>query len=126
MTNQPTCEERIREHYDSRMMDLRELWAAYQSGEEDVPDVGSIYGYGLAFDYVEPDTFENQPFGYWRYQLSWGGPSDEFRLHGGGRIEYRFHDWWDGAGMDLEGDDLQLLTEIFLWFLDCHTDRHGF
>ena len=31
----------------------------------------------LSFDYVAPHTFNDQPEGYWRWQFSWGGPSDE-------------------------------------------------
>ena len=62
----------------------------------------SLISYGLSFDYVEPDTFDNQPEGYWRWQLSWGGPSDEYRayVNEGNRIyrlEYWFLDWFDGA-----------------------------
>ena len=60
----------------------------------------------LSFDYVEPNTFEHQVEGYWRWQFSWGGPSDELRgyvnehkeLH---RLEYWFMDWMDGAKLEL-------------------------
>ena len=56
----------------------------------------------LSFDYVEPNTFNDQIEGYWRWQFSWGGPSDELRayvnehkeIH---RLEYWFLDWGDGA-----------------------------
>ena len=56
----------------------------------------------LSFDYVEPHTFGDQPEGYWRWQFSWGGPSDELRayvnrddrIH---RLEYWYLDWFDGA-----------------------------
>ena len=58
----------------------------------------------LGFDYVEPHTWNDQPEGYWRWQFSWGGPSDELRgyvnehkeLH---RLEYWFLDWFDGASL---------------------------
>ena len=61
---------------------------------------------GLCFDYVEPKTWPDQLEGYWRWQLSWGGPSDEFRIfvnpdksvH---RIEYWYLDWYDGAHVTL-------------------------
>ncbi len=57
---------------------------------------------GLGFDYVEPHTFQDQLEGYWRWQFSWGGPSDELRayinkdnsIH---RLEYWYLDWGDGA-----------------------------
>ena len=65
---------------------------------------------GLGFDYVEPNTFEHQLEGYWRWQFSWGGPSDELRayinkdnsIH---RLEYWFMDWMDGAKLELQPDD---------------------
>jgi hypothetical protein len=77
-------------------------------GDEDgyVKDLGNLYEYGLCFDYVAPETFEGQKEPYWRYQLSWGGPSSEFRIYGNTtgeysasiyRIEYWFLDWFDGA-----------------------------
>ena len=64
----------------------------------------------LGFDYVEPNTFEHQVEGYWRWQFSWGGPSDELRayvnelkeIH---RLEYWFMDWMDGAKLELQPGD---------------------
>ena len=63
----------------------------------------------LGFDYVEPHTWDNQPEGYWRWQFSWGGPSDELRgyvnehreLH---RLEYWYLDWGDGAHVQVAQD----------------------
>ena len=63
----------------------------------------------LSFDYVEPHTWDNQPEGYWRWQFSWGGPSDELRayvnehyeIH---RLEYWYLDWGDGASILLDQD----------------------
>ena len=65
---------------------------------------------GLGFDYVEPHTFTDQLEGYWRWQFSWGGPSDELRafvnenkeIH---RLEYWFMDWMDGAKLELKPDE---------------------
>lgn len=93
-------------------------------GDEDgnVPDMGNIYEYGLSFDYVAPDTFNEQPRGYWRYQLSWGGPSDEFQFYGEqiqefevriDQLEYWFLDWFDGARALPFGDDYDFIHEIF-------------
>jgi len=63
----------------------------------------------LSFDYVEPHTFGDQPEGYWRWQFSWGGPSDELRayvnehdeIH---RLEYWYLDWGDGAHVLVDQD----------------------
>ena len=62
---------------------------------------------GLDFSYVSPHTFNKQVEGYWRWQLSWGGPSDELRafvnenkeIH---RLEYWFMDWYDGSEVILD------------------------
>ena len=76
---------------------------------------------GLGFDYVEPHTFTDQLEGYWRWQFSWGGPSDELRayvnrddrIH---RLEYWFMDWMDGAKLELKPDDpaRQRMQEMIL------------
>ena len=84
-----TCKERIDEQWQQRQEDLQ------------APECE-----GLGFDYVEPHTFTDQLEGYWRWQFSWGGPSDELRafvnehkeIH---RLEYWFMDWMDGAKIDL-------------------------
>lgn len=86
---QKTCAERIQEQWKLRQEDIKD------------PEFE-----GLSFDYVEPHTFTDQLEGYWRWQFSWGGPSDELRafvnenkeIH---RLEYWFMDWMDGAKIDL-------------------------
>lgn len=120
--SQPTCKERVNEQLRSRLYDLGKLFRAYQEGnEESIEDLGTFSEYGLSFDYVAPDTFDDQQEGYFRYQLSCGGPSDEFRffvncdlsLH---RIEYWFMDWFDGANIILDGSAYNLLSEIYDFF----------
>jgi len=88
-----TCAERIQKQWRLRQEDLSD------------PEFE-----GLGFDYVEPHTFTDQLEGYWRWQFSWGGPSDELRgfvnehgeLH---RVEYWFMDWMDGAKLDVTNFD---------------------
>ena len=161
-----TCEERISENLNGRIDDLRLLWAGYcgescpncddgeiesENGEwveclicggsgiapEDVPDLGHIYDYGLSFDYVPPNTFEDQNEGYFRYQLSYGGPQDEFRIYCQFnpidrsvhiyKIEYWFLDWVDGAKRILSGSDYELVSEIFVdLFVDTGTALQAF
>ena len=88
------CEDRIQEAWKHRQKDLR--------NNEFEP---------LGFDYVEPGTWPEQLEGYYRWQFSWGGPSDELRayvnldksIH---RLEYWFLDWGDGAKIDIpKGED---------------------
>ncbi len=63
----------------------------------------AICNYGLSLDYVAPGTFKGQRAGYLRWQISWGGPSDEWRFYfvpgerAPYKIEYWFLDWFDGA-----------------------------
>ena len=88
-----------------------------------------FYEYGLSFDYVAPGTFTDQNQGYFRYQISWGGPSEEFRFFVNPdfscyRIEFWYLDWHDGASVTLADDDESLLMQIFDDFRDCGTVEH--
>jgi hypothetical protein len=70
---------------------------------------GSFYD-GLAVDYVTPGTFKNKA-GYLRYQLSWGGPSEEIRFYftpkarEAYKIEFVYLDWGVGVGFDVTNED---------------------
>jgi hypothetical protein len=118
-----TCKARVKPHLKERLADLKKLWEAERSGAEGRDD-GTLSEYGLCFDYVASETFSDQKEAYFRYQLSWGGPSDEFRFfvnpdftcH---RIEYWYLDWFDGAHIVLSADAESLLTEIWQWFGNC-------
>jgi len=118
------CRDRIDSHLIDRLDDLHRLWTAYQNGDEEIEELGSFCEYGLSFDYVAPETFADQNYGYYRYQLSWGGPSDEFRFMTedpeatAPPVEYWFLDWFDGANIHLRGEDYDLLHEIWQFFVD--------
>ena len=124
------CEQRIDRELEGRLSDLRRLWAADQSGKDDA-EPGRLDDYGLCFDYVPPATFSDQAEAYFRYQLSWGGPSDEFRFfvnpdlscH---RIEYWFLDWFDGARREPDGDTRQFLLALWGWFNETGVARMAF
>lgn len=121
-----TCEDLVYPHFRGRVSDLFKLWNAYINATDDedeyVEDIGSFHEYGLSFDYIAPRTFsDDQEEGYFRYQLSWGGPSDEFRFYVGPgyelyRMEYWYMDWFDGAKYIPGGEDYNLLEEIYNWF----------
>jgi hypothetical protein len=119
---QKTCRELVRKELRERIKDIRKLWKMYCEGDErGDPDLGTFPEYGLCFDYVAPHTFDKQPRGYFRYQLSWGGPSDEFRFYADQdftpyKIEYWYLNWWDGAKVILGGKDLELMEEIWEFF----------
>ena len=116
-----TCADRIQMHFDHCIEDIKEI---LNDGDFEKMDE-----YGLSWEYVEAGTYDDQGVGYHRWLLSWGGPSDEFRFYdsrrsgprGPERVEYRFHDWFDGAGLDLEGDEKELLLDVF----DNFADRQG-
>lgn len=78
----------------------------------------------LSWDYVEPFTFLDQKAGYFKLQLSWGGPSDEFRIYTDmqkdiKKIEYWYMDWGDGAFVDVPKDSISwYVCEDFIE-MDC-------
>jgi hypothetical protein len=131
-TKQATCKERVAKHLKGRIEDIEKLWKMYHDDPEAYDDeLGNFSEYGLCFDYVAPRTFGGQRRGYFRYQLSWGGPSDEFRFYctegfGIDRIEYWFLDWFDGAKKILTGQAFNLLSEIFEDFKDCGTVQYQY
>jgi len=113
-----SCKDRVRANLTGRINDLKKLWCEYCDGEEDVLDLGSIHEYGLAFDYVVGEAGDR---GYFRYQISTGGPGDEFRFFCGpdfvlDKVEYWFLDWFDGAKITLSGTRFSLMAELFEWF----------
>jgi hypothetical protein len=84
---QQSCAQLVQGEFEDRLKELRTVE-------------------GLCFDYVDPNTFTDQLEGYWRWQLSWGGPGDEFRIYVNPdksvhRIEYWYMDWYDGAKVTL-------------------------
>lgn len=105
-----SCKERVLEHWKNRESDLHVFM---DSPDQETEELGSINDYGLCIDVVEPGTFENRER-YLRYQLSWGGPSDEIRFYENGEIEYWFLDWFDGAGIDISDNDVALWIRDFL------------
>ncbi len=122
---QRSCLERVRLHYDSRMDDIRTLWALYREDPEARTEDGECwYEYGLCFDYVPAGTFSDQERGFFRFQLSCGGPQEEFRYYTDEcldpyKIEFWFLDWGDGAHVNPQGADLELIREIWDDWKDC-------
>lgn len=90
---------------------------------QELEDLGEFHEYGLCFDYVAPYTFTDQKKGYWRYQISYGGPSEEFRFFVGvsgelHKAEYWFLDWFDGASKDVTENTT--VQDVFNWFSEIH------
>ena len=80
-------------------------------------EAGDLYNYGLSYDYCELGTFNDQKEDYFRFQLSWGGPSDEIRFYEDGTIEYVYLDWFCGVGFDVTGEDWAEFIKS--WFESC-------
>tara|TARA_Y100000401_G_scaffold48761_1_gene37909 strand:- start:420 stop:791 length:372 start_codon:yes stop_codon:yes gene_type:complete len=97
-----TCEEIIEKHLESRAEHFLWFMNGISSDDDDIREeaIEGFGNYGLCVDFVEPFTFDDQDEGYLRYQLSWGGPSDELRFYDN-RVEYWFLDWFDGASRDV-------------------------
>lgn len=119
--SESNCKVSVGREMRKRIHDLHQLWIAYHQGYEESGDTDTLSNYGLSFDYVAPNTFGDQLEGYFRYQLSWGGPSDEFRFfvnldlscH---RVEYWYLDWFDGALVAPSDGEQSFLMEIWEWF----------
>jgi len=98
---------------------------------EDLQSYDSLFDYvnqsALGFDFVSVNTFKNQDRGYWRLQMSWGGPSDEFRIYVDTKneieyIDYHYLDWFDGASVRVRHD---IIYDVCSMFLDCSEKKNA-
>ena len=100
----PSCGERIREHFDSRNEYLEEVAEAIANGEpydgyEDANDAWNEFPMAITAEKITQIKIE----------LSWGGPSDYITVdvYDDGEIksaEYHFADWFDHAKMSIPKD----------------------
>ncbi len=125
MQEETKCKDKVRDAYRARMGEVTRLWELYKQDQEaSDPDIGRWTEYGLSFDYVPMGTFIDQRRGYFRYQLSWGGPSEEFRFFsdetlGIVRVEFWHLDWFDGACVRVTGKALATWKEIWEDWQEC-------
>ena len=128
MITQARCEDRIQKSLEGRMNVLKRLMECNDPTEyvydEDGVELGCFEYYHLEFVYVEPMTYDKQPFGYWRYLISTGGPHDEIRYITGSdgnvvEMQYWFLDWFDGACIVLEGEYERIAQRIYDYFIHC-------
>jgi hypothetical protein len=125
------CSEKVREQYQGRLDDFLKAQKYFNIEKSKRPqndDFESyedffdyVNQYGLCFDFVSAGTFTDQKSGYWRFQMSFGGPSDEFRIYTDYEknihyIEYWFLDWFDGANITINDD---VIFDICRSFLEC-------
>jgi len=127
-----------REEYDDEKDDLESDIEILDDDERYVfdnyrqaSDLGGpegIYDYGLSFDYVPYDD-QNSYGDFFRWQLSWGGPSDELQFYVTPdnhvkSVDYAYKDWLDGATRTLKGDNKKMAVQIFDWFAETGTVDH--
>ena len=146
MTNtqtQPTCKELVNDQFNQVEQDYKNAEQYFDklyqlSGDEQeqykTKDKYNEFFYcedlfdyvnqsALSWDYIEAGTFEDQEDGFYRLQLSWGGPSDEFRIYTIGDtleidvIDYHYMDWFDGASIRVPYNSTS--WEVCSMFLDC-------
>ena len=113
-TKQKTCAELISARYTDRLKQFDDAWEDSKINWNDYLAENT-----LAFDFVEPNTFNNQPIGYYRLQFSWGGPSDEVRWYSRKpytyfKITYSYMDWFDGAEIEINDNIWQsIFTQYY-------------
>ena len=120
---QPSCADLVEQKFNETEQDYKDARDYYDGSQREEHDqydgYEDLYDYVnntcLCWDYVEKGTFNDQERGYFRLQLSWGGPGDEFRIYVDydksiDYIEYWYLDWYDGAsvrvGSDTESYDI--------------------
>ena len=140
MNREKTLRERLEISHISRTEDLIKLFEHIACEDdyfcqvnEDLEEcpiiiqLGAFNEYGLSFDYVKEYTFSDQEEPYFRYQISWGGPSEEYRIYTDDlfnieRVEYWFLDWFEGENKTLDKDDI--IFDVIEYFKDCGLLEH--
>jgi hypothetical protein len=96
------------------LQSVKEDFEIFMQDTEGNDETGSFYDYGLSFDFVDAGTFNDQERGYYRFQFSWGGPSDELRIYQDGTLEYVYLDWFVGVGFNVTHEEwAQWIEEFF-------------
>lgn len=132
-----TCQDLVVKRYQDRLVDLqaasdyfsieKQSARAVHHWHKDLEHYEDYYDYvnqlGLSFDFRAADASEGRSCGYWRWQLSTGGPGDEFRVYTDvdkniDRVEYVYLDWFDGAIHKVD-DVPRPLQDALEWFLEC-------
>tara|TARA_R100000664_G_C2739097_1_gene127885 strand:- start:115 stop:660 length:546 start_codon:yes stop_codon:yes gene_type:complete len=106
---------------------------AYAMFADDIEDTlrDRFSEYGLSFDYVPRETFNDQEFGFARFQISLGGPQEEIRFFCDAermpyKVEFWFLDWGDGASLNItDRPETRLLIDQ-LGFYDWLQDDQKF
>ncbi len=108
--NNLKCADLIQQKFQDRNNDISDIFQLKNDYQEYDNSYEALNEFGLSIDYIEPNTFEDQENGYIRYQLSWGGPSDELRFYLDDnkelyKCDYAYMDWFDGAVIDVTEEE---------------------
>lgn len=101
---QKSCEQKIDEELRRLMADVREM-AQAEDRDKWIDENGDPL-----------DAIGISKYKVIQYQMSWGGPSDEFEIWIDleaktiERIIYIYMDWYDGARREVTGEDFDLLA----------------
>ena len=117
MTQEKKCKDLVKQKYQERKEDIGNIY------HNDEDPMFKLNEYSLSWDYVSPNTFNDQPDGYYRWQLSYGGPADEFRIYTDANkniqsVEYWYLDWFDGASIELDDIKDYEVFEVIEWQLE--------
>ena len=108
----PRCKDVIKGELEDRTRDLKELWNAEEQETENLGELNN-YGLGIWFNQAG-DHEQREP--YYQYQLSTGGPGDEFRIYLNGDVEYIYLNWFDGETIQVEDQELkEILYNFCIW-----------
>tara|TARA_R100000329_G_scaffold14204_1_gene14710 strand:- start:169 stop:594 length:426 start_codon:yes stop_codon:yes gene_type:complete len=128
------CKDRVKDEYKREIENLNDL-LKLQNDYEEYEDIGEALScYGLGFDYVEMGTFNDQKKPYFRLQISWGGPADEFRIYHDenfeiNKIEYWFLDWFDGSFIECTNDNINnewtLKDFLFTYYIETSLEYYN-
>jgi len=118
MSEELKCKDKVKPAFKSRLKDIKKLYKLYQKDCEAYDsDLGNLNEYGLSFEFV--DNSEDGKTSYFRYAISYGGPSEEFRIYMDVayqiyKIEFWYLDWFDGAKVTFrKGKVFNWLKEFF-------------
>tara|TARA_R110000803_G_scaffold31939_1_gene70726 strand:+ start:906 stop:1355 length:450 start_codon:yes stop_codon:yes gene_type:complete len=135
-TKKQSIEDIALDHLTSRAKAIKDIMDRRESEDQEESDQADeeFYQYGLSFDYVHPFTFDDQRAGYWRWQISWGGPSEEFRIyldeHNQPKaIDFTYLDWGEGHSITLDfpvNPEYDAIFNAVDYFLDTAQVREGF
>ena len=114
MTTEAKCKDIIADVWKIRKKDLTKISKVPITESNYNGQYNKLMEYALSFDYVEAKTFHDQPEGYHRYQISWGGPQDEIRFYDEGGIYFAYLDWYDGAEIPINQEPItEWLIKMF-------------